>query len=94
MKASTSGFIQGLSPLELSIGDYVLSGGETGGHGRSSDAVRPPAARGRWARRMGSARKKVFTDGCWEYPQYNPACVNMAGMSACRTCCWAATTGS
>src|SRR5262245_6571541 len=59
--------ITGLSPLELSIGDYVLSGGELAAMVVVDAVVRLlPGALGA----EDGAADETFTDGLVEYPQY------------------------
>jgi tRNA (guanine37-N1)-methyltransferase len=59
--------IEGLAPLELSIGDYVLSGGELAAMVIVDAIVRLlPGALGDEE----SAADETFTDGLIEYPQY------------------------
>jgi tRNA (guanine37-N1)-methyltransferase len=59
--------IDGLSPLELSIGDYVLSGGELAAMVVIDAVVRLlPGAIGHEA----GAEDESFADGLLEYPQY------------------------
>ena len=52
--------------MEVSIGDFVLSGGEVAGHGRDRRR-RPAAARGAG---QGEPRGGVVRAGLLEYPQY------------------------
>ena len=60
--------VEGLSPLELSIGDYVLSGGELAAMVVVDAVVRLlPGALG--AGEQGAA-DETFADGLLEYPQY------------------------
>jgi tRNA (guanine37-N1)-methyltransferase len=59
--------IQGLSPMELSIGDYVLSGGELAAMVVVDAVVRLlPGALGAQT----GAADESFADGLLEYPQY------------------------
>jgi len=59
--------IQGLSPMELSIGDYVLSGGELAAMVVVDAVVRLlPGALGA----QDGAVDETFADGLLEYPQY------------------------
>jgi len=59
--------IQGLSPMELSIGDYVLSGGELAAMVVVDAVVRLlPGALGA----QDGAADESFADGLLEYPQY------------------------
>jgi len=59
--------IQGLSPMELSIGDYVLSGGELAAMVVVDAVVRLlPGALGA----QDGAMDETFADGLLEYPQY------------------------
>jgi tRNA (guanine37-N1)-methyltransferase len=59
--------IQGLSPMELSIGDYVLSGGELAAMVLVDAVVRLlPGALGA----QDGAADESFADGLLEYPQY------------------------
>jgi tRNA (guanine37-N1)-methyltransferase len=59
--------IQGLSPIELSIGDYVLSGGELAAMVVVDAVVRLlPGALGA----QDGAADESFADGLLEYPQY------------------------
>jgi tRNA (guanine37-N1)-methyltransferase len=59
--------IQGLSPMELSIGDYVLSGGELAAMVVVDAVVRLlPGALGA----ADGAADESFADGLLEYPQY------------------------
>jgi tRNA (guanine37-N1)-methyltransferase len=59
--------IQGLSPMELSIGDYVLSGGELAAIVVVDAVVRLlPGALGA----QDGAVDETFADGLLEYPQY------------------------
>jgi tRNA (guanine37-N1)-methyltransferase len=59
--------IEGLSPIELSIGDYVLSGGELAAMVVIDAVVRlQPGALGAEE----GAADETFTDGLLEYPQY------------------------
>lgn len=59
--------IQGLSPIELSIGDYVLSGGELAAMVVVDAVVRLlPGALGA----QHGAADESFADGLLEYPQY------------------------
>ena len=59
--------IQGLSPMELSIGDYVLSGGELAAMAVVDAVVRLlPGALGA----QDGAVDETFADGLLEYPQY------------------------
>ena len=59
--------IQGLSPMELSIGDYILSGGELAAMVVVDGVVRLlPGALGA----VNGAADETFADGLLEYPQY------------------------
>jgi tRNA (guanine37-N1)-methyltransferase len=59
--------IEGLSPMELSIGDYVLSGGELAAMVVVDAVVRLlPGALGA----EDGAADETFADGLIEYPQY------------------------
>ncbi|HVT90035.1 MAG TPA: tRNA (guanosine(37)-N1)-methyltransferase TrmD [Tepidisphaeraceae bacterium] len=59
--------IEGLSPMEISIGDYVLSGGELAAMVVLDAVVRLlPGALGA----EDGAADETFTDGLIEYPQY------------------------
>jgi tRNA (guanine37-N1)-methyltransferase len=59
--------IQGLSPMELSIGDYILSGGELAAMVVVDGVVRLlPGALGA----EDGAADETFADGLLEYPQY------------------------
>jgi tRNA (guanine37-N1)-methyltransferase len=59
--------IEGLSPLELSVGDYVLSGGELAAMVIVDAVVRLlPGALGA----ADGAADETFADGLLEYPQY------------------------
>ena len=58
--------VRRLVDLELSIGDYILSGGENPGAGRHRCCA-PPAA---GCHRRGVAEDESFADGLLEYPQY------------------------
>ena len=59
--------IEGLSPMELSIGDYVLSGGELAAMVVIDAVVRLlPGALGA----EDGAADETFADGLLEYPQY------------------------
>ncbi len=59
--------IEGLSPIELSIGDYVLSGGELAAMVIIDAIVRTlPGALGA----EGGAADETFADGLLEHPQY------------------------
>ena len=59
--------VQGLAPMELSIGDYVLSGGELPAMVAIDAVVRLlPGALGAEE----SAADETFTDGLLEHPQY------------------------
>ena len=53
---------------EVSIGDYVLSGGEIAAHG-AARRLRPAACPGSWARRP-PAPRRASREGLLEYPQY------------------------
>ena len=79
--------IEGLKPIELSIGDYVLSGGELAAMVVIDAVVRLlPGALGA----EDGAADETFADGLLEYPQYTRP-REFRGMR-CRTCCSAATT--
>ena len=59
--------VQGLSPMEVSVGDYVLSGGELPAMALIDAVVRTlPGALGA----EGGAADESFADGLLEYPQY------------------------
>jgi tRNA (guanine37-N1)-methyltransferase len=59
--------VQGLSPLEVSVGDYVLSGGELPAMALIDAVVRTlPGALGA----EDGAADESFADGLLEYPQY------------------------
>ena len=59
--------IEGLKPMELSIGDYVLSGGELAAMVVIDAVVRLLPER--WVPRMAPLMRR-FADGLLEYPQY------------------------
>ena len=59
--------VQGLSPMEVSVGDYVLSGGELPAMALIDAVVRTlPGALGA----QDGAADESFADGLLEYPQY------------------------